>query len=272
MTKRIIGTGCSWTMGEGAYPESVWKLYNGRVHRRADMNIVEPLEREHNWVNTLTRDYFTDYEPVNLGKKGVGNRAAVKQLYLTDQVDWATDTGIVVFMLSGPDRFDFITGPGKTYTMWPYDRTPIHNDPRTTLWNSFGEVVWNPTMAAMELFCNIREAEMFVSKTNFKLVIANAFYHESIPDMIKNLLGVEYYNKINWNNYVHQGNDNCAFVYDLIELDNVLDKKDWSNYHQRYLSMDWPQKYLTNDIHPNLDGYRYIANRLYDFIRKHNED
>lgn len=270
MTKYIIGTGCSWTMGEGAYPDSVWEMYQGRVHRRADKNIVEPLEKENNWVNVLARDYMPGYIPINLGKKGIGNRAAVKQLYVNQQVNWDEDEGIIVLMLSGLDRFDFMVAPEQTYTMWPYDRTPIANSNRTILWNTYGEEVWSPTMAAMELFFNIREAEMFVSKTNFKLVIANAFYHESIPKTIYDLLGLDYYNQINWDRFVQKQSKHCAFVYDFVEMDNAIAKKDWDNYHQLYTKMDWPKKYLTNDIHPTIEGYRYIAQRLYNFIEESN--
>jgi lysophospholipase L1-like esterase len=268
MSKYIIGTGCSWTVGEGAYTDSVWKLYNGRIHGRANNNIVEPLEKQHNWVSVLSRDYLTDHIPINLGKKGAGNRSAVKQLYFLDQVDWKNDEGVVVLMLSGPDRFDFMTGPNQTYTMWPYDRSTVKDSARSVLWNTFGEIVWTPTMAAMELFCNIREAEMFVAGTNFKLVIANAFYHESIPDTIRDLLGPDYYKKINWESFVQYKNKNCAFVYDFLEMDNVLSKKDWDDYHHLYCAMDWPQKYLTNDIHPTIDGYRYMAQCLYNFIKE----
>ena len=268
MAKYIIGTGCSWTVGEGAYTKAVWELYSGRVHRQANIKIIEPLEKEHNWVSVLARDYLTDHAPINLGKKGVGNRAAVKQLYMLDQVDWSTDEGVVVLMLSGPDRFDFITGPSQTYTMWPYDRSTVEDTTRSMLWNTFGEIVWSPTMAAMELFCNIREAEMFVAGTNFKLVIANAFYHEPIPDMINNLLGPDYYKKINWDLFVQYKNKNCAFVYDFLEMDNVILKKDWDSYHRLYCDMDWPQRYLTNDIHPTIDGYKHIAQCLYNFIKE----
>lgn len=276
MTKYIIGTGCSWTEGEGAYPEHVWKEYEGRVHRRAPADYLYPFEQENSWVNVLTRDHLTDYQSVNLGIKGIGNRAAVKQLYLTDKVNWQEDEGVVVLMLSGLDRFDFVVrkGPGggynnHYYTMWPYKRSPEESDHNAPLWEAYGDLVWSPEMAAMELFCNIKEAEQFVKSTKFKLVIANAFHHEPLPWVIKTFLGDSYYNRIDWSMFVHDdtASGNYAFIHELIELDGVMDMRDKNAFYGVYPKFDWPQKYLTNDIHPTIDGYKHIASRLYEFMK-----
>jgi hypothetical protein len=279
MAKYIIGTGCSWTEGEGAYPDHVWKEYNGRVHRRAPADYLYPFEQEYSWVNVLSKDYLKDYNSINLGIKGIGNRAAVKQLYLTDKVNWAEDEGIIVLMLSGLDRFDFVVrkGPGGGYnnyyyTMWPYKRTPEESDHNAPLWEAYGDLVWSPEMAAMELFCNIKEAEQFVKGKNFKLIIANAFHHEPIPWIIKTFLGESYYNQVDWNLFVHteDASGNYAFIHELIELDGVMDMRDKNSFYSVYPNFDWPQKYLTNDIHPTIEGYKHIAGRLYNFMQSRN--
>ena len=107
MKKYIIGLGCSWTQGEGGYPEEIWKQYNGRVQLRGvDDYCLRHYEHENSWVNVLCRDHFPDYEPVNLGVRGIGNRAAVGQLHFCDKVDFNNSTGIIVLMLSGFERFD----------------------------------------------------------------------------------------------------------------------------------------------------------------------
>lgn len=279
MAKYIIGTGCSWTEGEGAYPDHVWKEYNGRVHRRAPAEYLYPFEQEYSWVNVLSKDHLTDYKSINLGIKGIGNRAAIKQLYLTDKVNWAEDEGIIVLMLSGLDRFDFVVRKGPHsgynnhyYTMWPYKRKPEESDHNAPLWEAYGDLVWSPEMAAMELFCNIKEAEQFVKGKNFKLVIANAFHHEPIPWVIKTFLGESYYNQIDWRLFVHSNEieGNYAFIHELIELDGVMDMRDKNSFYGVYPNFDWPQKYLTNDIHPTIEGYKHIARRLYEFMQSRN--
>ena len=76
MKKYIIGLGCSWTQGEGGYPDSVWQSHGGRVQVRGKSDYyLREIEHENSWVNVLCRDHFPEYEPVNLGVRGIGNKA-----------------------------------------------------------------------------------------------------------------------------------------------------------------------------------------------------
>jgi hypothetical protein len=106
MNNVIVGLGCSWTQGEGGYPEEIWKQYNGKINLPMNKGIhLIPIELENSWVNVLAKQ--KDYYPINLGQRGIGNRAAARTLYLTN-TDWSKiENGIVVFMLSGFERFDF---------------------------------------------------------------------------------------------------------------------------------------------------------------------
>ena len=272
MVKRLIGLGCSWTQGEGGYPDHIWKHYNGRVNLRGvPDDHLRPYEHENSWVNVLCRDHLNEYTPLNLGIRGIGSRGAVKQLYMTDEVDWDNDEGIVVLMLSGLDRFDFLKYPDdreKYHTMWPYKRSKEENDQQAPLWEAYGDLVWSPEMAALECWSNIREAETFVKSTKFNLVVANAYHMEHIPNMMEQILGEKYVSKINWNNFVHTDTKRTCFVYDLIRLDNLMPEGSEGGFYGFYLPMKWPQKYLTNCIHPTIDGYKHIADELYEFIKK----
>ena len=52
MKKYIIGLGCSWTQGEGGYPEEVWKEHGGRVQVRfRSDHYLRKIEHENSWVN-----------------------------------------------------------------------------------------------------------------------------------------------------------------------------------------------------------------------------
>jgi hypothetical protein len=89
MKKYIIGLGCSWTQGEGGYPDQVWQDHGGRVQVRGRSDhYLRQIEHENSWVNVLCRDHFPEYEPMNLGVRGIGNRAAVGQLHFCDKIDW----------------------------------------------------------------------------------------------------------------------------------------------------------------------------------------
>ena len=68
--------------------------------------ILRVHELENSWVNQLTKHHFPEYKSLNLGVKGIGNKAAVDQLHFVDQHDLEDAEGIIVFMLSGFERFD----------------------------------------------------------------------------------------------------------------------------------------------------------------------
>ena len=112
-SKYIIGLGCSWTQGEGGYPQEVVDAHNGRTQIRPGQPgqpdsdyYLRVHELENSWVNQLTKHHFPEYKSLNLGVKGIGNKAAVDQLHFVDQHDLEDAEGIIVFMLSGFERFD----------------------------------------------------------------------------------------------------------------------------------------------------------------------
>ena len=111
--KYIVGLGCSWTQGEGGYPQEVVDAHGGRTQIRAGQPgqpdsdyYLRVHELENSWVNQLTKYHFPEYKSLNLGVKGIGNHAAVNQLHFVDQHDLEDAEGVIVFMLSGFERFD----------------------------------------------------------------------------------------------------------------------------------------------------------------------
>lgn len=289
--KYIIGIGCSWTQGEGGYPEEIWKKYNGRVQkslRGKNDYVVRSYELENSWVNVLCRDYFPEYTPLNLGIKGIGNRAAVHQLHFVDNIDWNNSEGIIVFMMSGFERFDFFqqhpkrninpnepdgynTGEfahSKWRTMWPVLDCGGANKP---LWEVYAKLLWSEQFVACEQMMALLDLQNFAKVNGFKIVIANGF-NQNHPKGIKHYLR-EYtgslVDKFDWEGYIHDQVSYIAFVQKLVECDRLLPPDEWRNFHSFYHDREWPAEYLTNceGAHPTIKGYKVIADEIASFIK-----
>ena len=285
MKKYIIGLGCSWTQGEGGYPEQVWKDHGGRVQVRGrDDYYLRAIEHENSWVNVLCRDYFTDYTPINLGTRGTGNRAAVNQLHFCDKVDFNNSTGIIVLMLSGFERLDvfgkhlkhppkqddfYSIGEFKHYkwrTAWPIPS----EDP---FWNVYSRELWDEQFVALTQMMVLLDLQAFAKAYGYKIVVANAFnQHNNQQHSDQYLKEHAGYlaDKFDWEGcYVHRTTPYTAFVQRLVELDGLLPPNDWPMFSNFYKKRDWPSKYLTNceGAHPTIDGYKVIAETLAEFIK-----
>lgn len=287
MKKYIIGLGCSWTQGEGGYPEHIWKEYNGRVQIRcAPDEHLRKYEHENSWVNVLCRDYFTDHIPMNLGVRGIGNRAAVHQLHFCDKIDWKNSTGIIVLMMSGMERFDYFrefpkersnhndgysNGEFAHYkwrTAWPIADLGGAEEP---VWSVYGKFLWSEQFQAAEQMMALLDLQTFAKAHGFKLVIANGFNFpngQGVRQYLKEHAG-SLTRKFDWNQYVHDTTDYVCFVQKLVELDGELKENEWYGYFQYYHKKEWPTKYLTNceGAHPTIDGYKFIGSELAKFIK-----
>lgn len=289
MKKYIIGMGCSWTAGEGGWTDDIFKQYpEGRVQinlrGKSDYHL-RSMEHENSWVNVLCRDHFPDYMPINLGVKGIGNRAAVHQLHFCDKVDFNNSTGILVLLLSGFERFDvFQQNPYssinneedgysnniyrhyKWRTLWPYD--PGENGDQA--WRCYARELWSEQFVASHQLITLLDLQTFAKAHNYKIVIANAFNQRVegiLPYLKENSPGL--YDKIDWSNYLHNSVDYTAFMEKLVELDGKLERKHWLGYYSFYKHLPWPSTYLTNcdGAHPTIAGYKVIASEMANFIK-----
>ena len=273
MKKALIGIGCSWTQGEGGYPEELWKEYNGKINLpiHKSMHLI-PYEHKNSWVNVLTREYFKDFTPVNLGQRGIGNRGSARSLYLSN-INWnKLEDGIVIFMLSGFERLDFfrvdwnrkdIAGflnyKNAAYynfqTVWPHSG---HSE----LWTQYAKHVYAEEATAIEQVCNILEVQNFCKVHNLKFVLANAFDGRGKEFLVENTEKIS--DAIDWTCYVHEGRKFSSYVDLLVEKDGII--KPDEHYYDIYKNLKWPQKHLTNCIHPTIEGYKVIAEDLANFI------
>lgn len=285
MKKYIIGLGCSWTQGEGGYPDEVWKSHGGRVQVRGRSDYyLRKIEHQNSWVNVLCRDYFPDHESVNLGVRGIGNRAAVSQLHFCDKVDFNNSTGIIVLMLSGFERFDVFQqhpyGPDgnndfysknefrhyKWRTAWP---VPSEKD-GDRFWDCYGRELWSESFVASSQMIALLDLQTFAKAYGYKIIVANGFNqrNEGIKKYLRDNAGY-LVDKFDWSTYVHETTPYTAFVQKLVELDGLLPPEHWGGFHSFYHKRDWPAKYLTNceGAHPTLEGYKVIGEELAKFIR-----
>ena len=294
--KYIVGLGCSWTQGEGGYPQEVVDAHNGRTQIRVgqpgqpDSDYYLCVhELENSWVNQLTKHHFPEYKSLNLGVKGIGNKAAVDQLHFVDQHDLEDAEGIIVFMLSGFERFDvFQERPKdnsgfenpdsynngeyrheKWRTAWPIEQ----KDGDGAFWTCYARELWSEQFVASHAMVTLLNLQTFAKANNFKIVLANAFNQrpEGIYEWLKEYTG-KLVDKFDWSCYIHNETDYEAFMQKLVELDGKLSKEDWGAYHSVYnpRNLDTHSEYLTNDegSHPTIKGYRVIADEIAKFIIK----
>ena len=284
--KYIVGLGCSWTQGEGGYPDHIWQQYNGRPQKslrgKCDYHL-RAYEHENSWVNQLCRDHFPEYTPINLGVKGIGNYAAAHQLYFCDKVDWENSEGIIVFMLSGFERLDLFNqklryddGKDDFYsnnefmhhkwrTAWPFANGDSY-------WNCYAKDLWSEEFVSAWQMMALLDVQNFAKANGFKLVVANGFNQVCNGDIIEHLhehVG-SLVDKFNWQeHYIHNHTDYKAFVEKLVRMDNIMDPQHWQGFHQHYVNRDWPAEYLTNceGAHPTIKGYKVIADELANFVK-----
>ena len=294
--KYIVGLGCSWTQGEGGYPQEVVDAHNGRTQIRPGQPgqpdsdyYLRVHELENSWVNQLTKHHFPEYKSLNLGVKGIGNKAAVDQLHFVDQHNLEDAEGIIVFMLSGFERFDvfqerpkdnsgFEKPDGynngeyrheKWRTAWPIEQ----KEGDGAFWTCYARELWSEQFVASHAMVTLLNLQTFAKANNFKIVLANAFNQrpEGIYEWLKEYTG-KLVDKFDWSCYMHNETDYEAFMQRLVELDGKLSKEDWGAYHSIYnpRNLDTHSEYLTNDegSHPTIKGYRVIADELAKFIIK----
>jgi hypothetical protein len=284
--KYIIGLGCSWTQGEGGYPDEIWQQYNGRVNLRCVPDEhLRKYEHENSWVNVLCKEHFQDHIPMNLGVRGIGNTAAVHQLHFCDKIDWNNSTGYIVLLLSGFERLDFFQqGPrrsdpiGDGYSngnyahykwrpAWPIAGEGGEEEP---LWAIYGKMLWSEQFVASNQMMALLNLQTFAKAHGYKVVVANAFnqYRPSIKNYLIEQTGPLAL-KFDWKTYLHEKTEHIAMVQKLVELDGYINPKDWGGHYQAYDKRSWPAKYLTNCNHPTIEGYRVIAKEIANFIRNH---
>jgi hypothetical protein len=176
-------------------------------------------------------------------------------------------------MLSGIERFDFINKDFPIdchfYTMWPnpWDK----NTTNKKLWQAYAESIWSDKFVLVECLLNIMEAEMICQANGWNLIVASAFdqrmtmdnYLEKLGDERKELVFT-----IPWSKFLYpQG---CkSFMQLLLRFDNNEDMA-LGSYYEHYSSLKKSTKYITPCVHPSQEGYRIMAEEIYNFMLQKN--
>jgi hypothetical protein len=291
-SKVIIGIGDSFTQGQGACSEDIWKKYNWDMKNvpESDEIIVDTIFYENSWVNQLCKNHLTDYTPINFGMVGRGNRASVKQLSMHPVFKFENiKEKIVIFMLTGMERFDFVHKNLNQHihfkTMWPMDS---HVGDERGLWNEYLTHIYSDRSATIELILNIHEAQTWCKANNAKLILTSAFStdynYESFYKKIRGektkenyLYGnIHYLNElmtmVNWDNYLKPGGFSCVadMLCHLEGRDDLIGVESSEKYYNYAYSSKEISKggFITPCAHPSVNGHKEIAKTIYDFIIK----
>ena len=286
-SKILIGLGDSFTQCHGACDIKIWdkykwddkKMYNEYFH-----DVVES-GYQNSWVNQLCKNHLKDFIPINFGLSGRGNRAAAKELYLHPELDIElAKEKIVVYMLTGYERFDFVNkdyevGHHKFNTMWP--TTDCGNDLRT-VGNEYMNHVWSDRMGLIELLLNIAEVKNWCKVHNAKFILTSAFTPTINKQfMTDHIIGDLLYGKeshveklvniIDWDEFFYPDGFRCVTDY-LLSLEERTDLinefSSWNYYEFAYGHKKMtPKGYITKCAHPSDDGHKEIAKLLYEHIK-----
>ena len=288
MKKYLIGLGCSWTQGEGGYPDHIWEQHNYRMQLPLDSDyFLRKYEHENSWVNVLCRDYFTEFTPVNLGVRGIGSRAAVHQLHFCDKIDWDNSTGIIIFMIPGMFRYDILSKDCKKsfknqddfysnleyqHYKWTQVYPNTHRASEDSLYRSLDETLLNIDFISTNQVLALLELQNFCKLYKYKLILVNP-YNVQVHGLANYLhSSSKLAHKIDWSIDFHKTVNYVSLMQKLVSLEFSVTNDNWHSYFGYYNQLSRPAKYLTNcaGTHPTIDGYKVIAKELADYIMMKN--
>lgn len=296
-SKILIGLGDSFTEGHGACSSELWEKCNWDLNNITADTIKEYQVSyyENSWVHKLCNNHLTDFIPINMGMAGRGNRAAVKELYLHPELNFSiAKEKIVVFMLSGYERFDFVNRDYFEHvhfeTMWPWKNQPVA---QRLLWDSYANHVWSDRVGIIEMLLAIAEVKMWCKANNAKLLLTSAFrpeyshdyFYKTIledcecnggktpnylmkrKDHVKNLV-----DQVDWDTYLRPNGEGCMVDY-LLNLEGRKDLKNDENSQKFYdfsysLEKLSPNGYITNVGHPSAKGHEAMAEIIYKHLEE----
>ena len=222
---------------------------------------------------------------------GRGNRGAVKELYLHPELNLESiEEKIVIFMLTGIERFDFIHKNLHEHihflTIWP---DPMAQGDHAKLWAEYYESIWSDKFGIIEMLLSIAEAKTWCKANNAKLYLVSAFRPEyERQPFIRGIMGdiddeenylykqTEYIKSlvdiVDWKNFIRPNGFKCVsdFLCSLENKDDLIEEVGSAKYYKfagkiKKLS---PKGYITNCAHPSQKGHEAIAKSIYESINK----
>ena len=265
--KAIICLGDSFTQGQGAWSTKTWESHKNRIDHTIIKGELEVELYSNSWPSQLVRDYIPDYVAVNLGVIGTGNRAAVKELYLNPGVNLENiSSGVLIYMLSGMERLDLLnkTFPSNRHfdTIWP---SPDHE---SELWRAYANHVWSDKFSTIETILSIKEAETYAKANNLSLVLISAFEQRYTKDWFERMLGLEHralIDTVPWDKFFYPSG-HLSFIELLLDLEGEKELAA-GRWYSHYTALSSPSKYITNCCHPTIEGYRVMAEEIFNYLK-----
>jgi hypothetical protein len=266
----IIGIGDSFTQGTGAYPVEIWEKHTDNRFFNLDGCMYIEMQHQNSWPKVLAD--LLDFKVINLGIGGIGNRAAVKELYLSNPLKNHKGNVIVIFMMSGMNRLDFVRKDydgGKHLrwiTLWPLIRDL--NTPLGEIEKNYATHLYSEKFSAIETILSIVEAQNFCKLNGYKFVFGSAFDNMIGLESLKKLLGSDKHllDLIDWTNFIKPAGFK-TFMEMICSLEG--DKKlTFYNFYEWCSKLNLPSKYLTPCVHWTIEGQRLVAVEIFNFLKE----
>jgi hypothetical protein len=316
--KAVVAIGCSFVQGQGAVNDSLYLEYNwirdrGNVLQiqlsKYDEDILlrqypsivrhpatkaldfTMMEYDNSFVHVLCNKYMGgEYTPINLGIRGCGNRASIKELYLHPEIEWDTlDDIIVVYVPSGIERFDFANDTAAEHynwwCMWPHYQN-VSETGKRKLWEGYGTVVYSDKFAVQEQITHAQELMTWCKAHQARLVVTpgfdrrydRSFFAERLAEVVKRTNNREYVQAdrfalpspssrwldlFPWDNMFRPAGNQTFAELMLAQETTLTDRTD---HYFQFMDLGSPSGWITACAHPSAKGHELFANLLHQHI------
>jgi len=324
--KAIIALGCSFVQGQGSVDDDMYKNYKWNFpgmgtpleielatgqkeeilanYPTVESNKGNPnaldfkfMEYKNAFVNVLCKKYFRgSYTPINLGIRGCGNRATIKELYFRPDIRWdLIKEVVVIYCPSGLERFDFVNDEWDEHfhwkAMWPHYEN-MEDSARKNLWEGYGKTLWSSKFEVIEQISHVQELMTWCKLNNAKLIVTPGFDRRYTKDNFKQCLRTSIKRDMNGN---VEKNSNMFFKRTETKDDYLLDLFPWDSMFEpngyktfvdlvmaqepnlednmdhffQFLGKGSPNGWITPCSHPSAKGHDLFAQYLHKHITGH---
>lgn len=264
----IIGLGDSFTEGRGALSDKTYESINYKLNPwKLTVDLLREM-KSNSWVNQLAK--LRGAVPFNFGMAGIGNRAAIKSLYIENlNLDHAGSV-TVIFMTAGLERFDFSSREANTdypfCCMWPNYWQKDH--PHIKLWEAYADHVYSDDMIRSEFFLNIKELEMYCAAKNYNFYVFNAYDTRINKNFFKesSFISDKFLKEIPWDKFLTLGKYQTVMEM-LCDLEGKPDLHT-GGYWEHFSKLKKGSRYITQCCHPTVLGHELLAKEINESINE----
>lgn len=221
--RAIVSLGCSFVQGQGAVNDELYEHYEWYFERigvplsirataQQQQQLLEQypnvemgphgldftqMEYDNAFCNVLAHKYLaSEYAAINLGIRGCGNRATIKELYFHPELDWHKCREIiVVYCPSGLERFDFVNDGWNEHhhwqCMWPHYKD-IDTSTRRLLWEGYGKHLHSEKFELIEQLGHVQELMTWCQLHNARLIVTSSFDRRYTREHFEQVLSSTY--------------------------------------------------------------------------------